>query len=83
MVRRKHPMLHGTSTLQASAQFSDRKARDSGRNAPMARLQVEMRNLQPRILARPRANKNLFLISLIPRLSGTETTIPLSEFSNL
>jgi len=55
MARRKHPKLLSTSTLQASTQFSDRKPRESSRNAPVARLQVEVQNLQSQILARPRA----------------------------
>jgi hypothetical protein len=83
MARRKRPQFHGTSTPQASTHFNDRKPRDSSRNAPVASLQMEVQNLQSQILARPRANKKLFLTSLIPRLSGTETAIPLSEFSSL
>ena len=83
MVRRKHPKFHSTSIPQDSTQFSDRKPSDGRRNAPVARLQVEVQNLQSQTLARPRANKNLFLISLIHILSGTETATPLSEFSNL
>ena len=66
--RRKHRKLHSSSTPQVSTQFSDRKPRDSSRNVPVARLEVEVQNLQSQILIRPRANKNLFLISLIPQI---------------
>jgi hypothetical protein len=46
----------------------------------MARLQDEVQNLQMQLVARPTAAKDMSLVSLIPKWSGTEKVTPLHEF---
>jgi hypothetical protein len=46
----------------------------------MARLQAEVQTLQAQLAARPTSTKDMSLVSVIPKWSGTEKAIPLGEF---
>jgi hypothetical protein len=45
-----------------------------------ARLQAEVHNLQAQLVAMPTATKDMSLVSLIPKWSGTDKATPLHEF---
>ena len=42
----------------------------------MASLQLEVQSLQAQLQARPTANKNLSLVSLIPKWDGSDKAVP-------
>jgi hypothetical protein len=46
----------------------------------IARLQLEVQNLQAQIQMRSAATKDLSLVPLVPKWAGTDKTIPLHEF---
>jgi hypothetical protein len=46
----------------------------------MARLQVEVQNLQAQLQTRPPATKDLSLVALVPKWAGTDKAISLKEF---
>ena len=46
----------------------------------MARLQLEMQNLQVQLQSRPPATKDLSLVALVPKWGGTDKAVPLKEF---
>ena len=46
----------------------------------MARLQLELQNLQAQLQTRTPVTKDLSLVALVPKWSGTDKAIPLHEF---
>ena len=46
----------------------------------MARLQLEVQNLQAQLQMRPSVTKDLSLVSLIPKWSGNDKAVPLQQF---
>ena len=46
----------------------------------MARLQLEVQNLQSQVQARSPVTKDLSLVALVPKWSGTDKANPLHEF---
>ena len=46
----------------------------------MARLQLEVQNLQAQLQTRTPSTKVLSLVALVPKCSGTDKAIPLHEF---
>jgi hypothetical protein len=46
----------------------------------MARLQLEVQNLQAQLQTRTPVTKDLSLVALVPKWSGTDKAIPLHEF---
>jgi hypothetical protein len=46
----------------------------------MARLQLEVQNLQAQLQTRTPDTKDLSLVALVPKWSGTDKAIPLQEF---
>ena len=46
----------------------------------MARLQLEVQNLQAQLQSRPPVTKDLSLVALVPKWAGTDKATPLKEF---
>ena len=46
----------------------------------MARLQLEVQNLQAQLHTRTPVTKDLSLVVLVPKCSGTDKAVPLHEF---
>jgi len=46
----------------------------------IARLQLEVPNLEAQLQTRTPVTKDLSLVALVPKWSGTDKTIPLHEF---
>ena len=46
----------------------------------VARLQLEIQNLQAQLQARPPATKDMSLVALVPKWAGTDKAVPLHEF---
>ena len=49
----------------------------------MARLQLEMQNLQAQLQSRTPATKDLSLVALVAKWGGTDKTFPLKEFFDI
>ena len=49
----------------------------------MARLQLEVQNLQVQLQSRPPATKDLSLVALVPKWGGTDKAVPLKEFFDI
>jgi hypothetical protein len=46
----------------------------------MSRLQAEIQNLQAQLQMRPPVTKDLSLVTMVPKWSGTDKAVPLHEF---
>jgi hypothetical protein len=47
---------------------------------PMSRLQAEIQNLQAQLQTRPPVTKDLSLVGMVPKWSGTDKAVPPYEF---
>jgi hypothetical protein len=46
----------------------------------MSRLQAEIQNLQAQLQRRPQVTKDLSLVGMVPKWSGTDKAVPVHEF---
>jgi hypothetical protein len=46
----------------------------------MSRLQAQIHNLQAQLQTRPPVTKDLSLVGMVPKWSGTDKAVPLYEF---
>jgi hypothetical protein len=46
----------------------------------MSRLQAQLQNLQAQLQTRPQVTKDLSLVGMVPKWSGTDKAVPLHEF---
>jgi hypothetical protein len=46
----------------------------------MSRLQAQLQNLQAQLQTRPPVTKDLSLVGMVPKWSGTDKAVPLHEF---